>query len=135
MKKKAPPKDLLDNAKVALKNAYCPYSKFAVSACIRTDNNTLFTGCNVENASYSLCCCAEANAIGNMVQAGHRKIKQILILVDVEKITSPCGGCRQQIAEFATPNTDIFLCTTNGLCEHFTIDALLPNAFNSTILE
>ena len=135
MKKATAPNDLLQLAQITLQHAYCPYSHFPVAACIRTDSNHTFTGCNVENAAYPLSCCAELNAIGNMVSAGHRHIQQILILTDKASFCTPCGGCRQQIVEFSNEKTEIFLCNTAGQCSQFLIQDLLPLAFNSQHLE
>ena len=129
------PNDMLKLAQEALQLAYCPYSNFAVAACIRTSEGGLFTGCNVENAAYSLCCCAELNAIGNMVNAGHQHIEQILVLIKGKEPASPCGGCRQQINEFASDTTEVFLCCTQGEHQHYLANQLLPHAFNPQLLE
>ncbi len=135
MKKATAPNDLLQLAQATLLHAYCPYSHFPVAACIRTVSNDIFTGCNIENAAYPLSCCAELNAIGNMVSAGHRQIQQILILTDKASFCSPCGGCRQQIAEFSNEKTEIFLCNIAGQCTELYIQDLLPHTFKLQHLE
>jgi cytidine deaminase len=119
-------------AEAVRRHAYARYSGFHVGAAIEDENGTIHTGANVENAAYPLGSCAEANAIGAMVSAGGRLIKTILVVGgrdDLEACT-PCGGCRQRIAEFADDNTDIVLLGESGELTHFTIDTLLPASFS-----
>ena len=130
-----PPQDLLDAATAALKHAYCPYSQFPVAAAIRSSNQNIYTGCNIENAAYSLCCCAETNTIGSMINSGDTTISQILVLIPGPKPASPCGGCRQQLSEFSTKATKIYLCCTQGQHEHYSFFDLLPHSFNAQLLE
>ena len=130
-----PPADLLENAKAALALAYAPYSKFTVGACLRSSNGTLYRGCNVENAAYPMCQCAEANAISNMVVAGERAISELLILIPGDRTCAPCGFCRQCIFEFSTKDTIVHLCTVNGKYELHTMGELLPHAFGPDYLE
>ena len=82
-------------------NAHVPYSHFPVGAAVRTASGRVFVGCNVENASYPEGICAEAAAIGAMVAAGEHEIVEVLTIADGERLTTPCGGCRQRIREFA----------------------------------
>uniref|UniRef100_A0A8D8QT02 Cytidine deaminase n=1 Tax=Cacopsylla melanoneura TaxID=428564 RepID=A0A8D8QT02_9HEMI len=95
----------------ARNNAYCPYSHLQVGAALLCQDNTIFTGCNVENASYGMSICAEKTAIVKAVSEGHRKFKLIAVsslLPDSNKFVSPCGSCRQVISEFSsTPDCDI----------------------------
>lgn len=91
---------LLETAKQAAMNAYAPYSGYKVGAALLTDKGTIFTGCNVENSSYSLTNCAERTAIFKMVSEGENKIKMMAIFVDADKLFPPCGACRQVIHEF-----------------------------------
>ncbi|HEY9701045.1 MAG TPA: cytidine deaminase [Allocoleopsis sp.] len=92
--------NLLELAKSTSKNAYCPYSKFYVGAAVLTSDGSVFTGCNVENASYSLTICAERNAIFQAIAAGKRDIVALAIYTPTEKPTTPCGACRQVLIEF-----------------------------------
>mgnify|MGYP003952574625 CR=1 FL=1 len=128
------PDDMLELARQAFTQAYCPYSNFPVGACIKAADGTLHTGCNVENASYGLSLCAEANAIAHMVANGQREIQSIVIATPTNSITSPCGACRQRIAEFATADTQIYLCSTHSQ-QQFTMHELLPHAFSPKNLE
>lgn len=116
-------------AKIARAKAYAPYSKFQVGASLMTPNGNLYNGCNVENASYGLTFCAEANAIAHMILAGEQKISQILVVASSDDICYPCGACRQRIAEFATPTTLIVCCNQQLKIEVFTLQELLPHVF------
>jgi cytidine deaminase len=123
---------LRDAAENVRRRAHAPYSKFYVGAAIEDENGAIHTGANVENAAFPLGSCAEANAIGAMISAGGRRIRTILVLGgrDTPEACTPCGGCRQRIAEFADADTDIVLLDGAGELEHFTLEALLPASFN-----
>ena len=127
--------DMLARAKVALKNAYAPYSQFPVAACIQTEDGELYAGANCENAAYSLCQCAETNAIGNMIQAGGRRIQQMVVVSCNTQYCAPCGGCRQRINEFASPDTPIYLFNSRDEQVCYTLAELLPHAFNADNME
>ena len=116
-------------AEVVAANAHAPYSKFRVGAALRTSSGRVFTGCNVENASYGLTICAERNAIFHAVsQEGPDMKIAMLAVVCVGHEFPPCGACRQVIAEFATPETTVcFL--QNGKPVLMTVADLLPSAF------
>jgi cytidine deaminase len=118
-------------AKNALRFSYAPYSHYSVGASILTDSNKRFVGTNIENASYSLTLCAEASAIAQMVGEGERKIKAILVTADSPIICTPCGACRQRIAEFAAKDTLVHLCDNEKCVQTLRIDELLPYSFNS----
>lgn len=120
-------KELLAAALAARKNAYAPYSKFAVGAAVRTADGKIFTGCNVENASYGLSCCAERCAIFAAVGAGERKFIALCVAADTKEPVSPCGACRQVMTEFKIP--EIILANTNGDIKIYTPEALLPYGF------
>lgn len=94
-------KDLIEIAKNASKNAYAPYSGFKVGAALLTKEGKIFSGCNVENASYGLTMCAERVAIFKAVSEGYHNFKKMVIFVDSDILFTPCGACRQVIAEFS----------------------------------
>ncbi len=124
--------DLVRAAQDARENAYARYSGFTVGAAIVDDQGRLFVGCNVENAAYPLGNCAEAGAIAAMVQEGGRKIARIAVVGgkgDVGPCT-PCGGCRQRIAEFADDRTVILAIDDSGEWQQYGIAALLPALFH-----
>jgi cytidine deaminase len=104
-------------ARVAMRNAYCGYSKFRVGAAVLTAGGEIFAGCNVENASYGLTMCAERNAIFQAVAKGRQKIKAVVVVTPTKTLTSPCGACRQVINEFG-PNAEVFLFGRGGSSEN-----------------
>ncbi|TDO95896.1 cytidine deaminase [Marinomonas balearica] len=122
-------KKLLDLANAAMNKAYVPYSKFHVGAAIETESGALFSGCNVENASYPEGTCAEAGAIASMVRAGETKIRTIYVMGMGDELVTPCGGCRQRIREFATAETQIHICSPEGVRKTFLMNDLLPFSF------
>lgn len=126
---------LLSAALAAMKNAHAPYSNFQVGAAVLDSEGNVYSGCNVENAAYPEGLCAEAAAIAAMVTAGKTKILQICIVSKNGKDIPPCGGCRQKINEFATPETPIFVCGPKGLLQKFLLKDLLPHSFGRTHLE
>ena len=121
--------DLLDAARSARGNAYAPYSGFKVGAAVRCPDGSVFAGCNVENVAYPQGTCAEAGAIAAMVAAGQTRIAEVLVLADGPEVISPCGGCRQKLAEFAAPDTPVILAGPEGERARTTLGALLPGAF------
>ena len=124
--------DLIDAALTVRQKAYCKYSKYYVGSALLDDQGAMHVGCNVENAAYPEGSCAEANAIAAMIAAGGTSIRTIVVVGghdDVEDCT-PCGGCRQKINEFATPETRIVLLRPDGHTRSFPIDELLPRSFH-----
>ena len=115
--------------KEAMSNAYVPYSNYPVGALIVTDNENTYSGCNVENASFPLGNCAEASAIASMVIGGERKIKTIYVMTKNDEGGIPCGGCRQRIREFSDENTQIMMCSPDGVQQRINLSELLPNSF------
>ena len=111
-------------------SAHAPYSGFKVGACLRSEDGRLFAGCNVENMAYPQGLCAEAAAIGAMVAAGAGRIAELVVVAEGEALCTPCGGCRQRIAEFAAPETPIHVASPEGLRASFTLGELLPHAFD-----
>ena len=119
-------------AVAARSRAHAPYSGFAVGAALEGVSGAIFTGCNVENAAYPEGTCAEAGAIASMIADGGKTIQTIVIAGGHDELEdcTPCGGCRQKIAEFATPETRVVLLLPGGHTRSFTIDALLPRSFH-----
>ncbi|HSM41546.1 MAG TPA: cytidine deaminase [Afifellaceae bacterium] len=109
--------------------AYAPYSGFPVGVALRTEDGRIHIGCNVENASYPEGACAETGAISAMVAAGGGRIIELCIVADGEQLISPCGGCRQRIAEFGGPETIVHCADPDGIRGTFTLGELLPSAF------
>jgi len=119
-------------AKIAIdarENAYVPYSNFKVGAAVVMEDDSIYTGCNIENASYGATNCAERTAIYKAVSEGHKKIKAIAIVGDMSTHTYPCGICRQVIVEFATNDTKIILVKNEEDYIIKTMDEILPGAF------
>lgn len=125
---------MLASARQAQKNAYAPYSNFLVGASIRTKNNDIYSGCNVENASYGLTQCAEANAIGSMIAAGENVIREILVLGKGPALCMPCGSCRQLLSEFSSSDVPVHICDEAGHKKTITLGKLLPLAFTKAHL-
>lgn len=119
---------LFDAAKAVREKAYAPYSDFLVGAALRTPDGTVFTGCNVENASYPVSVCAEGGAVSAMIAAGYREIAEAVVIGDAALCT-PCGMCRQRLKEFGTDDLVVHVADLNGIRRSFTMDELLPAAF------
>ena len=125
---------LIDQAKEAQGNAYAPYSKFQVGAALRTPDGEVFSGCNVENVASPEGTCAEAGAIAAMVAGGARQIAEIVVVSDSIEPVTPCGGCRQKIAEFAGPDALITMIGSEGAVVTGTVAEMLPGAFGQAHL-
>ncbi|KAJ1906510.1 hypothetical protein IWQ60_012064 [Tieghemiomyces parasiticus] len=108
--------------------AYVPYSKFRVGSALLTADGTVYTGCNVENASYGGAICAERTAVVKAVSEGHQKFTAIAVASDLTTFCSPCGICRQFMSEFGT-DLEVIMVTTDGLTSIHTLDSLLPHSF------
>lgn len=123
--------ELLESAKEVSKNAYVPYSKFHVGACALYDSGNTYIGCNVENASYGLCLCAERNALSTAFAAGEKgNLLKIAIYSPEAKACVPCGACRQWICEFKNGhNVEVILENDDGSCLVTSIDELFPHGF------
>ena len=120
-------KKLLEMAKKARENAYAPYSNFKVGAAIITEDGKIFTGANVENASYGLSICAERVALFKAVSEGYRKFKAIAVVADTDGPVSPCGACRQVLSEFG--DMDVIMANVKGDMEVMKLSELLPESF------
>jgi len=113
----------------ARENAHAPYSGFRVGAALRCDDGAVYAGCNVENVAYPEGTCAEAGAIAAMVCAGRRVIVEVMVVADAPEPVTPCGGCRQKLAEFAAPDVPVVLAGLEGELARSTVGDLLPGAF------
>ena len=120
--------DLIDVAKKYRENAYVPYSKFKVGAAVLTSSGKIFGGCNIENASYPMTNCAERTAIFKAVSEGEKNFKAIAVVADTEEPCSPCGACRQVMAEFKIPK--VIMTNLKGKTKIVTLEAILPFAFS-----
>jgi len=118
--------ELVQTAINAKFHSYSPYSKFRVGAAILTDDEMIFSGSNVENASYGLAICAERNAIFQAAHAGKRKIIAVAVSSDEKGFITPCGACRQVISEFADGKTEIILITSEGKTKSVQFEKLFP---------
>jgi cytidine deaminase len=121
--------ELFEAARVAMRNAYAPYSRFPVGAAILTDSGKVFAGANMENSSFPEGWCAETSALAHMVMAGERKIAEVAVVAEKMARITPCGGCRQRLKEFGTADTLVHLCDTTGVVETVRLGDLLPKAF------
>ncbi|WP_280768498.1 cytidine deaminase [Salipaludibacillus daqingensis] len=121
---------LLNEAKNAREKAYVPYSKFQVGAALLSEDGKVYQGCNIENAAYSMCNCAERTAIFKAVSEGVRKFEAIAVVADTEGPVSPCGACRQVMSELLQPETKVFLTNLKNNTSEWTVADLLPGAFS-----
>lgn len=119
---------LIAAARQMQQNAYAPYSHFTVGAAVLAADDTVYTGCNVENSSYGLSCCAERNAIFHGVACGCRQFQAIAIVGDAEGFTMPCGACRQVMAEFQIPH--VIVTKPDDTYHVMTLEELLPHLFS-----
>ena len=126
---------MLKAAKSVREQAYAPYSNFKVGAAIRAVSGTIYTGCNVENVAYPEGTCAEAGAIAAMVAAGETVIVEALVVADSPLPVSPCGGCRQKLAEFSMGDVVVTMTTTSGVTQSLSMVELLPGAFSAAHME
>lgn len=128
-------KKLILSAKEAREFAYAPYSNFKVGAAVLTDDGKIYTGCNIENASYGATNCAERTAIFKAVSEGHKIIKAIAIMGSSEDFTYPCGICRQVISEFASEDIKIIIVKNEDEYIVRTMEEILPGTFTRKDLQ
>jgi cytidine deaminase len=123
----APERALVDAARAAAERAYCRYSGYAVGAAVESESGLIFSGCNVENASYGATMCAERSAIFALVAAGERRIERVCVFAPSEPMAMPCGLCRQVMAEFCR-DAPVLVAGPRGVVVR-SFAALLPEAF------
>ena len=127
--------DLREKASAVQANAYAPYSNFQVGAALRGVSGAIYVGCNVENVAYPEGTCAEAGAIAAMVAAGETEFTEAYVIAGSPIPVSPCGGCRQKLAEFGKGDVRVIMGTLSGVEDAMTLTELLPGAFDRAHME
>jgi cytidine deaminase len=127
-------KELIDKAKETRERAFAPFSGFKVGAAVETESGEIYSGCNVESASYGLTICAERVAIFSAVAAGHKRIAAVAVVADSEELTAPCGACRQIIWEFGG-DIPVIMENLAGDAKTVMMGKLLPLPFSSEYLD
>lgn len=125
---------LFEAAKSAQHHAYAPYSHFPVGASLLTASDAIFSGCNIENASFPVGLCAEASAVGAMVTAGHQKIKAIVVVLNTAEKAFPCGMCLQRLSEFSDDETLVYIANSEGIQREYLFGELFPKRFSAKSL-
>ncbi|MBN9039410.1 MAG: cytidine deaminase [Rhizobiales bacterium] len=129
------PHELFLAARAAMEKCYAPYSRFPVGAALRTQDGRVFAGGNIENASFPEGWCAETTALAHYVMAGGGPIAEIAVVAEKMARITPCGGCRQRLAEFAGPDAKLYLCDETGVVETLTMREILPLGFRGDTLK
>jgi len=124
---------LIAAARQARENAHAPYSNFRVGAALRATSGQVYTGCNVENATYGLTICAERVAVFKAISEGERGFDAIAVVADTDRLTPPCGACRQILWEFCG-DLEIVLANLKGQAEVQRMSALFPKPFDASFL-
>ena len=124
---------LIRAALEARERAHAPFSRFKVGAAIEDENGRVFTGCNVENATYGLTICAERVAVFKAVSEGATKLKRVVVVADTDILTPPCGACRQILWEFC-PDAELILANTAGKRESMSMKEIFPRPFDASFL-
>ena len=127
------PDDLREAAWSAMRRSHSPYSKFPVGAALEDENGAIHVGANIECVAYPLGSCAEATAIGHMVMAGGRRIRAVAVTAERLPGCTPCGGCRQRLAEFADADVPVYLCDGTQVIETVTLGELFPKGFEAEL--
>ena len=126
--------DLLEAAALKVReNAHAPFSKFKVGAAVEDESGRIFTGCNVENATFGLTLCAERVAVFKAISEGARKFRRVAVAADTDVLTPPCGACRQILWEFCG-DVEITLLNLHGKTEKFQVKDLFPRPFDASFL-
>ncbi|MEQ6248790.1 cytidine deaminase [Sulfitobacter sp. HNIBRBA3233] len=126
--------ELRDAAVAVRENAHAPYSNFKVGAALRGASGAIYVGCNVENVAYPEGTCAEAGAIAAMVAAGETRLTEAYVVAGSPLPVTPCGGCRQKLAEFGAADVQVTMATVDGAEEVRRISDLLPGAFDPSFM-
>ena len=129
-----PAQDLFEAARDAMAHAHVPYSHFPVGAAIRTADGRVYSGANIEVISYPEGWCAETTAIAHYVMAGGGEIAEVAVIAAKMAKVTPCGGCRQRLAEFAHADTRLHLCDADGIAETVRLGDIFPMGFESEAL-
>jgi len=127
--------DLFAAAAAAMKHAHAPYSRFPVGAALRTADGRIFAGCNIEVVSYPEGWCAETTALSHYVMGGGGEITDIAVVAERMDRITPCGGCRQRLAEFAGPDARLHLCDASGIVETVMLGEIFPRGFATEVLK
>ncbi|NHM30355.1 cytidine deaminase [Neobacillus terrae] len=122
--------ELIEEAKKAREMAYVPYSKFPVGAALLFSDGKVYRGCNIENAAYTMCNCAERTALFKAFSEGDKKYSMLAVVADTDRPCSPCGACRQVIAELCDKEMKVVLTNLQGDIQELTVRELLPGAFS-----
>ena len=122
--------ELIQEAKKGRELAYAPYSKFQVGAALLTKDGKVFRGCNIENAAYSMCNCAERTAIFSAYAEGEYDFQMLAVIADTDRPVTPCGACRQVISELCPRDMTVVLTNLKGEVQQMTVEELLPGAFS-----
>ena len=129
----ATPDQLREAAWAAMARSHAPYSGFPVGAAIEDEGGTVHTGANIECVAYPLGNCAETSAIAHMVMAGGQRIRAVAVVAEKQPGVTPCGGCRQRLAEFADAATPVHLCDATQVVETVTLGDLFPHGFDANL--
>ena len=121
---------IIEEAKKAREKAYIPYSRFGVGAALLGADGTIYHGCNIENAAYSMCNCAERTALFSAMAQGVTEFKTLAVVADTDRPVSPCGACRQVISELCDEDMPVILTNLKGDVLELTVKELLPGAFS-----
>ncbi len=120
-------------ARETLRNAYAPYSGYRVGAAVETESGEVFTGCNVENASYGLTICAERIAVAKAVSEGHTRFRRLVVATEANRAAPPCGACRQFVAEFGD---EVVVCSVSGSEKRsWQLKDLIPDTFTADYID
>ncbi|MBV6683857.1 cytidine deaminase [Rossellomorea sp. RS05] len=121
---------MIIEAKAARELAYVPYSRFQVGAALLTKDGKVYRGCNIENAAYSMCNCAERTALFKAYSEGDKDFSMLAVVADTKRPVPPCGACRQVISELCSKDMRVVLTNLNGDVQELTVAELLPGAFS-----
>lgn len=127
-------KKLFQAALKVRNNSYSPYSKYKVAAAILTESGKIFSGVNVENASYGATMCAERSAVFSAVSSGEKKVRAVLVMTDEKNPWPPCGMCRQVVSEFASANAPMMIANLKGIQIESTVGEMLPYTYKKSHL-